>query len=735
MEFYSPSLGTQTSRLSLPASCRKVSSLFLSGYCAHPNRFSKFVVKKSLIPQSLLILLFGCLKLSSQEMPEIVVRADKPTTSLIDQNQETSRQELSKLSGAFSIQELEKVQQKANTTLADSLFDVPGLYARSRNQSSQTRISIRGSGAARNADIRGIALQLNGLPLNAADADFDYLTAIEPLSLSHIKVMRSANSSGAVSNNLGGSLDFVSHTGATADSALVRAEFGSFGYWRQHAASGWSAGDFDGFVSVNNLMQDGFRDHSQLNRQHIDLNLGWKEGGTWENRLYFTRVHSNEELPGALSLAEISANSAQAVGGASLFNRARADWRDEIIYNRIADRFAWQDTDQSLIGGLWFSFADVKNPRNQVFDKQYHDTGTRLTYTHESLPGGSENTFSVTLTSSHAWSDETVYRNEGGGLRGATVDDVTLKWFNTDLYFQNRLQISEKLFWIASLQLAYAQRSIHDRVAIAGQSRTQDEVDYYAFSPSTGLVYQFDEQNQLYLNLSRSHEPPTQGDLYRTGNAHYDHQEAQTATTVEIGTRGQQGAFRWDSAYYHSWLENEFLITEVAPGINETRNTPESIHQGFEASLRWELLPQDQQLRPTPDSLLLSQTYTWSDFQLQDDPLFNDNPIPGIPEHLLQTSLNYQHNTGFFSSISLQLQPVGIYADYAHTLQSDSFASMDWKIGYGKASGFQAFFEIRNLSDEKYITEVSVVSRPSGNQRYFFPASGRAFYGGISWKW
>jgi iron complex outermembrane receptor protein len=179
-------------------------------------------------------------------------------------------------------------------------------------------------------------------------------------------------------------------------------------------------------------------------------------------------------------------------------------------------------------------------------------------------------------------------------------------------------------------------------------------------------------------------------------------------------------------------LENEFLITEISPGINETRNTPESIHQGLEAGLTWEFLPQDT---VDPDSLQLSQTYTWNHFRLQDDPKFGDNPIPGIPEHLLQTSLSYQQSSGFFTSASLQFQPVGIYADYAHTLKSDSFASLDWKIGYTRSSGIQVFFEIRNLTDEQYITEVTVVSRPSGTERYFFPSSGRAVYGGIAWKW
>jgi iron complex outermembrane recepter protein len=694
-----------------------------------------FLKIKSAIPICLGFALLANLKLRALEMPEIIVRAESNLSPTAHSVVEKAKEELSREAGAYSVIDLDLLEQKSNTTLADSLLGVPGLYARARNQTSQSRISIRGSGAALNADTRGIALQLDGLPLNTADADFDYLSAVEPLALSHIRVSRTSNTLGSFGNNLGGSINFISHTGETADPAFARAEFGSFAYWRQHAAAAWQDQAFDGFVSINNFSQDGFREHSQTNRQHLTLNLGWKDDSTVENRLSYIRVHSDEELPGALSAAEISADSTQAVGGAGLFNRARNDWRDEIIYNRVSNQSTWQDPDQSLHAGFWFSFAEIKNPRNQIFDKQYHDAGARWSYRHESIIHEQENHFSATLTTSYAWSDETTYLNRGAGQRGTSVDDVTLQWFNTDLFLQNRWPLSESLSWITSLQLAYAQRAIHDRISLPGESLTHDEVDYYVASPSLGLLYQWDVKNQIYLNLSRSHEPPTQRDLYRSGAQQYDHQEVQTASTFEIGARGEYSSCRWDAALYHSRIENEFLITETAPGISETRNTPESIHQGIETSLHWEFLAQNTESPSPTDSLLLSLVYHWNHFRLNDDPLYHDNPIPGIPEHLLNITLSYQAQTGFFSSLATEIQPEGLGVDYANTLESDAFSVFDWRIGYKQKQGFEIFFEIRNLFDEHYINEVSVISRATASQRAFFPAPSRSFYGGIAWKW
>ncbi|MDX6766180.1 MAG: TonB-dependent receptor [Candidatus Methylacidiphilales bacterium] len=664
----------------------------------------------------------------------IVVRADADRAG-VSPTVPSSRLELERLAGAVSVEELERVQEGAPATLADSLLEVPGLYSRSRNGSAQTRFSLRGSGLARNADTRGIALQLDGLPLNVSDADFDFLGAVEPLALSHVRVFRSANSAGGVTNALGGSLDFITRTGRDLPQAEARTEFGSYGSYRQHVAGGWATDTVDGFASLTNSTADGFRQHGQLNRQHATVNLGWGDPGHWENRLYYTGFQSDEELPGALTLAQIGRDRRQAASSpAPAFDRVLADWRDELVWHRVADRFAWQGTDDRIEGGAWFTASSIRNPRNRVFDTDGWDSGARVKWTREAELAGRPQLFSASLTGGAAGNEETSYENTGGGNRGAVVDDTRDRFANSDLFLQHDVEFVDRWHLVTSLHMGYALRALSDRVVGAGEQRTADEVDYFLVNPAIGVVFRPVDDVQVYANAAHAQEPPTQADLYRVGAANFFPLDVQQSTTLEIGSRGTFGKLAWDAAFYHAWLEDEYLITENAPGSTDTRNTPESIHRGIESEVSWEFLqPVDN---VAGHSVRLTQQATWNDFHLVGDPQFGSNRIAGVPEVVLRSALELRHGSGFYLVPEVQVQPLGIPVDYANSLKSDAFALFGFRAGYGKPQGIQVFFEAQNLGDDTFIADVSVIADAGGaDRRVFFPGTGRAFYGGVSWKW
>ncbi len=678
--------------------------------------------------------LWGAPILMGEEVP---VTLDEVVVSEKTNGSEEATKNLKQLAGGVTVVDLERFKQGASVSMADSLQFVPGVYARSRNQSAQARLSIRGSGAARNSDVRGIALQLNGLPLNGADADSDYLTAIEPLSLSQIHVIRSANATGSVSNHLGGSIDFITHTGRTAPRGWIQAQFGSHDFYRQHAMSGWTSGAWDGFVDIDQLTSDGEREQNQQSRQHFDLNLGW-QGGDFENRLYLTRVQSDEELPGALTNAQMSQNSTQSAPNTNpLFDRRLADWRDRVKWNRVADRFAWKGDDVQVSGGAWVSYAEVKNPRNQVFDFFYHDAGTRLELKREDEIAGHGNQFTAMLTPVYAWEQDAVYRNLGGGVRGAPVDRTRSEWMNVDLFLQDRFEIIESLHGILSLSGGYASRALQDQVVLSNERGTHDQVDYVTWAPALGMVYDWSPEIQIYGNAVRSEEPPTMRDLYQQGSSDFVGQRTQTASTLEIGARGEQGRWGWDGAIYRSWLKNEFLISETFPGAGDTvtRNAERSTRLGVESGLTTELLAESLQVK-REDSLKWAQTFTWNDFEITRDPLYANRALPGIPEYLIQEELMYRNPSGFYSGPNVQVQPEGIWVDYDNTVKSDSFAIFGWKMGYLSARGLELFLEVENMTDERYAKEISVIGNAAGlDQRVYFPGGGRSFYCGVAWRW
>ncbi len=144
--------------------------------------------------------------------------------------------------------------------------------------------------------------------------------------------------------------------------------------------------------------------------------------------------------------------------------------------------------------------------------------------------------------------------------------------------------------------------------------------------------------------MSRSFQPPNDwqllsGALYTSGpaqglNASGVKLDNQTATTYEVGTRGEWKNNRWSVSYYYSDVRNE-LLTVMTPlsqlyGATTYSNASPTTHQGVEASLETDLI------KWSGGKLGLRQSYTWQDFHFKHDAVFGRNALPGIPAHFYQ---------------------------------------------------------------------------------------------------
>ena len=77
------------------------------------------------------------------------------------------------------------------TTLQQALEYTPGVWAATK-WGEDTRLSIRGSGLARNFHLRGVTLYLDGIPVNQADGSGDF-QELDPLTAYRIEVLRGGN--------------------------------------------------------------------------------------------------------------------------------------------------------------------------------------------------------------------------------------------------------------------------------------------------------------------------------------------------------------------------------------------------------------------------------------------------------------------------------------------------------------------------------------------------------------
>src|SRR5690606_6563086 len=96
-------------------------------------------------------------------------------------------------------------------TIKDILGYVPGVITQPR-MGDDARVSIRGSGLSRAYGVRGIAFQLDGVPMNTSDGLADFFE-IDPSAYRYVEVYKGANALRYGANSLGGAINLVTPTG------------------------------------------------------------------------------------------------------------------------------------------------------------------------------------------------------------------------------------------------------------------------------------------------------------------------------------------------------------------------------------------------------------------------------------------------------------------------------------------------------------------------------------------
>ena len=130
----------------------------------------------------------------------------------------------------------------------------------------------------------------------------------------------------------------------------------------------------------------------------------------------------------------------------------------------------------------------------------------------------------------------------------------------------------------------------------------------------------------------------------------------------------------------------------------------------------------------------MNMSYTFSDFKFDDYSTPNGdlkgNELPGIPKYMGAITLFYQNKNGL--NIRLNNQFIGdLYVNDDNSVQDKSYFKSDLNMGYKwelNKLQLTPFLGINNLFDTMYNDNIRI---NAFGGRYYEPASGFNFYGGI----
>ncbi|MDO8900052.1 MAG: TonB-dependent receptor [Phenylobacterium sp.] len=664
---------------------------------------------------ALLLVLLPGVALAQTTVDSVIVtaRPDPEDSAVVAQ----ARQRLSQTPGAVSVVAAESYEGRFALALDDMLRDAPGVFAQ-KKWGGDIRLSIRGSGLGNANHNRGLLIAQDGLPLNEADGFGDSQIA-DPLITRFVEVYRGGNALRFGGATLGGAVNMVTPTGETAPYDLrLRLDGGDFGMLRQHVAAAGESGPWDGFVAVTNQTGQGPRPQSQQNIQFASLNMGRDLGETAQLRLILNGAHIKQEIPGALTRAQFDADPRQASAGNVLSDYAR-----DVTAVRSALTLDWNLANNlALSAGAYGIWKDLEHPIFQVIGQESRNYGVfaRLDWNGE-IAGRRADAYGG-VWGRQGDLDSHFYVNQAGS-RGALRSVSYQNARALDVFGEGRLFVTDSLAVIAGATYGLAERD-YDSRPVPGAPATfnlQASRTFDWLAPRLGLLWEAPDGAQVFANVTRSVEPPNFGALSPTGSG-FAPVEAQEAVTFEVGARGRRGAFTWDLTFYHAELVKELLQFSVSQDRPATTfNADETYHRGIEAALDWRFAP----------AWRLRQTYAWSDFAFRDDPQYGDNRLPVAPEHLYRAELRYEAPQGWFVAPSVEWTPRGAFVDFANTTRAPSYAVAHINAGWTFRSGVSLFVDLRNVTDEAYVSNVQPVIAATDATAAYWPGDRRSLFAGL----
>ncbi len=642
---------------------------------------------------------------------------------------ESARADAARVPGGSSIVGREEYADGRASTLLDVLALTPGVFIQPRFGAEEARLSIRGSGLQRTFHLRGIYLLQDGVPITLADGSGDFQT-IEPMALAYTEVLRGANALRYGASTLGGSINFVSPSGHDGLGWRPRLETGAFGYRRGFVSFGWeqpharggartgsdATGLDDYFLAASGYGQDGYRQWSRQSAARLSGNFAWRWSEALESRFFLTALHSDSQLPGALTRAQLRDDPTAANAG----NLAGRQKRDYDLY-RFANRTVYQVGDHFLELTLGYSYKDLWHPIFQVLQQRSHDYLAGVSYTGQWTWGGRDNRLTAGLAP--AWSDLQDDRFVNvGGQRGARTGESLQRSANLTAYAENHLSLTPRWTLVAGGQWTQARRRYDDRFLTNGDQSL--DATYTRLSPKLGFLWQPTPQWTVFGNVSGSFEPPSFGEL--SGGPGVDLLDAQHARTLELGTRGNGTVWQWDLAVYSAEVRNELLSLNSPTGDPlGTVNAPRTRHRGVEGGL----------------AIALARTVSWrtsvllNDFRFERNRTYGDNPLPGLPRQIYRTELGWEFQPSYTVTVSGEWVPRRYAVDMANSWFADPYALIGAKCSHTVRRGISWFVEGRNLADRRYAASTGVVADARGQDiAQFLPGDGRSVYAGIEWR-
>jgi iron complex outermembrane receptor protein len=641
--------------------------------------------------------------------------------------------------------------------LSESLITVPGVSVQSRqNYAQDLQLSIRGFGARSSFGVRGLRLYSDGIPGTMPDGQGQF-SQFDLGSADHIEVLRGPFSA-LYGNSSGGVIAVFTEDAKPGYMVGGTAQYGTFNMQRYALKTEGDDGVLNYVVDAAHFQTDGYRFHSEAERDNFNAKLRFATSDTAKLTLVANVIETPSiQDPLGLTRAQLAADPRQAGVGALLFNTRKSLDQEQLgaIYDDTLS--AHDDWSTTLYTGhratTQFQAIPVSTQSaplspggvidlNRAFwGIDSHVTDAReLAGTPLQVVGG--------ISYDDLEEARKGYFNFQGsdlGVEGALRRDEANHVYDFDQYLQAQWDPDARWRMIAGVRNNLVEITSHGHIPVLDGA--DSSVRYSAVNPVGGVTFRASSAVNIYGSYGRGFETPTLNDLaYRSVDGSLPGLnlglKPARSDNYEVGIKAGTGPVRADLAAFYIKTEDELAVLQNSGGRTVSQNIGETNRRGMELAVdaNW-TGGFSGRLAYTYIRAVVGQAYATC-IAAPCNPLANPGGplpanyktvvagsyLPAVPMNSLYGGVTWSYSPlGFSATLETQAR-AQIYADDRNSQAAGGFWVTNLRAGFQQETRhlrFSEFARLDNLADRAYVGSVIVNET---NSRFFEAAPGRTVY-------
>ncbi|AYA36926.1 TonB-dependent receptor [Hymenobacter oligotrophus] len=658
---------------------------------------------------------------------------------------------LRRTAAAVGVIDEQVIRRFNEVSLTQAVNTLPGVRLEERATASY-RISVRGSTLRSPFGVRNVKVYYNDIPFTEASGSTP-LNLLDPATLGRIEVIKGPAGS-AYGAGTGGVV-LLSNRRPVPGEARVQlgVAAGSFGLRRYSAVAETGTDGRNLRAQYTRQELDGYRQNSAQRRDVLTLDgeLAASEKQTLGLSALYTDL--DYQIPGSLTRAQFEQNPRQArprnaAGPGTVEQRASYRSRTALLGATHEYRFSAAFANTTTIYAIG---SVIRTPFLVDYERNTQvGWGGRTSFGYRTLLAGLPLRLAAGGEVQTSFENARNYQNRGGTPGPLRYDDE-IRTATGFVFGQADWELPHG--FLATVGASYNRL----RYRIYRVSDAALQPNNYRFersfrpevSPRVALLKELTPQVSAYASVSSGFSPPTEEEIRPSNGSLNRELQAERGTSYEVGTRGQLlgNRLRFDVAAYDFRLRQSIVSRTDAQGVQLFSNSGATRQRGLEVALSgwlWQAPPAAGSAAGAaalPLSLRAFASYAYNHYRFghyeSNGNDFSGNRLTGTAPHTLAAGLDFSHRLGFYISPTTNHQ-ARLPLNDANTEYAAGYwvfaARAGWRRTWLQRLETELYAGLENATNRRYSLGNDL--NAFGN-RYFQPAPGRNYYGGLTvgWRW